>query len=134
MRGVRVVVAAEAFGDGLDAAAVAEAIVTGWRRVAPGDGIVVAGPGEVAEVAGADLVVTAVPVVDWQVLRDSPLAALAAASDEHGLPCVVLAGRVLAGHRELGAIGVDAALGTDGPADAAALAALAGRVATRWSR
>lgn len=130
MRVVRVVVAPEAFGDGLDAAAVAAAIVTGWHRVAPDDVVV-------ADVAGADLVVTAVRVLDWQVLRDSPLAALAAASDEHGLPCVVLAERVLAGHRELGAIGVDAAVETErsvGPADAAALAALAERVAARWSR
>jgi glycerate kinase len=127
---VRVVVAPEAFGDGLDADAAAAAIVAGWHRVAPGD-VLVPDP---AELPGADLLVTGLAVLDWQVLRDSPLTALAAAAARQGVPCVVLAGRVLAGRRELAAIGVDAAHALDGPADAASVAALAGRVATRWSR
>lgn len=120
------VVAAEAFGDGLDARAAAAAIAEGWSRAAPDDEIVSAPPG--------DLVVAALGVLDWRALRDSPLVAAARGAAQAGVPCVALAGEVLAGRRELGAIGVDAAHAVDGPVDAAALAALAERVAARWSR
>ena len=133
---MRVVVASEAFDDGLDdgldAAAVAAAIVAGWRRAAPGDDLVTDPAG--ADLGGADLVVAGLAVLDWQVLRDSPLTALASAAARRGVPCVVLAGRVLAGRRELAAIGVDAAHALDGPPDATSVSALAERVATRWSR
>jgi glycerate kinase len=123
---VRVVVAPEAFGDGLDSRAAAAAIADGWRRSAPADELVPDLPG--------DLVVTGLAVLDWRALRDSPLTALAARAARAGVPCVVLAGSVLAGRRELGAIGVDAAHAVDGPVDAVSLAALAARTAARWSR
>lgn len=125
------VVAAESFGDGLDARAAAAAIAEGWTRAAPDDEIVSAPPGD--PVVG-DLVVAGLGVLDWRALRDSPLAAAAEQAGRAGVPCVALAGEVLAGRRELGAIGVAAAHAVDGPVDAGSLAALAERVAARWSR
>ena len=129
------VVAAEAFGDGLDARAATAAIAEGWSRAAPDDEIVPAPPGDpvVGDPVG-DLVVTGLGVLDWRALRDSPLVAAAQGAARAGVPCVALAGEVLAGRRELGAIGVDAAHAVDGPVDAGSLAALAERVASRWSR
>lgn len=127
------VVAAEAFGDALDAGAAAAAIAEGWTRAAPDDEIVPAPPGDLV-VAGLGVVVAGLGVLDWRALRDSPLAAAAQGAARAGVPCVALAGEVLAGRRELGAIGVDAAHAVDGPVDAGSLAALAERVAARWSR
>jgi len=125
---VRVVVAPEAMGPGLDAQRAAAAIRAGWSGVAPGTGFT----GEVDD--RVDLVLTAIAVLDWRALRASPLVALAAAAAARGVPCVVLAGEVLAGRRELGAIGVDATHEIDGVVCAAALEAAAAGVAARWAR
>jgi glycerate kinase len=73
-------------------------------------------------------------VLDWRALRDSPLTALAAAAAARGVPCVVLAGEVLAGRRELGAIGVDATHEVGPDPTAAALEEASARVAARWAR
>ncbi len=125
---MRVVVAPEAMGPGLDADRAAAAIRAGWSGVAPGTGFT-------AEVDdGVGLVVTGLAVLDWRALRDSPLTALAAAAAARGVPCVVLAGEVLAGRRELGAIGVDATHEVGPDPTAAALEEAAARVAARWAR
>lgn len=129
---MRVVVAPEATGPGLDAGRAAEAIRAGFSDAAPGTGFA----DTVDDVAddGVDLVVTALAVLDWRALRDSPLVALAAAAAAAGVPCVVLAGEVLAGRRELGAIGVDATHEVGPDPSAAALREAAARVAARWVR
>jgi glycerate kinase len=115
-------------GPGLDADRAAAAIRAGWSGVAPGTGFT-------AEVDdGVGLVVTGLAVLDWRALRDSPLTALAAAAAARGVPCVVLAGEVLAGRRELGAIGVDATHEVGPDPTAAALEEAAARVAARWAR
>jgi glycerate kinase len=115
-------------GPGLDAGRAAAAIRAGWSGVAPGtafaDGVD----------DGADLVVTGLALLDWRALRDSPVVALAAAAAARGVPCVVLAGEVLAGRRELGAIGVDATHEVGPDPSAAALEAAAALVAARWTR
>ena len=125
---MRVVVAPEATGPGLDAGRAAAAIRAGFSDAAPGTGFADT-PDD-----GADLVVTALAVLDWRALRDSPLVALAAAAAARGVPCVVLAGEVLAGRRELGAIGVDATHEVGPDPAAAALRTAAARVAARWVR
>lgn len=125
---MRVVVVPEATGPGLDAARAAAAIRAGWSGVAPATDFTE----EVDD--GADLVVTALAVLDWRALRDSPLVALAAAAAAAGVPCIVLAGEVLAGRRELGAIGVDATHEVGPDPSAAALRTAAARVAARWAR
>ncbi|MDT7580879.1 MAG: glycerate 2-kinase, partial [Pseudonocardiales bacterium] len=69
--------------------------------------------------------------------RGAPVPAVAGVAAARGVPCVVLAGQVLVGRREAAAVGVDAAYAVDaaGAADpAGALAALAEKVAHRWSR
>ena len=125
---MRVVVAPEAMGPGLDADRAAAAIRAGWSGVAPGTGFT-------AEVDdGVGLVVTGLAVLDWRALRDSPLTALAAAAAARGVPCVVLAGEVLAGRRELGAIGVDATHEVGPDPTAAVLEEASARVAARWAR
>lgn len=103
-----------------------------------------------AEVAGlphalasADLVVTGEGAYDFTSLRGKVVAGVAAAALAEAVPCLVLAGRVTVGRREMLASGVDAAFAlVDEPggerralADpAAALSDLATRVARQWSR
>ncbi|MDP9816840.1 glycerate kinase [Spirilliplanes yamanashiensis] len=96
-----------------------------------------------AELDAADLVVTGEGSFDFQSLRGKLISGVAAAARDRGLPCVVLAGRVDAGRREAAAAGVtdmyslvehfgDEARAMAEPA--AGLQALAGRLATQWSR
>ena len=91
----------------------------------------------------ADLVITGEGAFDWQSLRGKVAVGVAAAAQERGVPCLVLAGRVDVGRRELAAAGVDGAyslvehLGSQERALAEAsggLRALADRVAREWSR
>lgn len=139
---MRIVVVADAFGPGLAGPAAAAAIVAGWRAAAPEDQLtVLGGAADLGPVlAHAELVVVGGASLDWSTLRDSVFTAVAGAALERGVPCVVLAGAVGVGRREAAAIGVDAAYAVDdppGPAPgtpACALAALAERVARRWSR
>ena len=152
MPGVRVVVAPDSFGGTLTATAAADAIATGWRRTAPDDDLrllplAAGGPGGVevlhAELDRAALVVTGEGSFDWQSLRGTLVTALATASAQRGVPCLVLAGQVTVGRREAAAAGIDAAYAVADDAGgveasmadpAGTLATLAERVAARWSR
>ena len=91
----------------------------------------------------ADLVITGEGSFDFQSLRGKVVAGVAEAAVERGVPCVVLAGRVEVGRRELAAAGVEAAYSLVehvGSVDRAmsnasgGLTALAERVAREWSR
>lgn len=97
-----------------------------------------------AERAGsADLVLTGEGSFDVQSLRGKVPAGVAGAAATHGVPCVVLAGRVEVGRREMAAAGIDSAhslVDSAGSADAAMarpageLTALAAGVARGWAR
>lgn len=91
----------------------------------------------------ADLVVTGEGSFDWQTLRGKAPAAVARAAANDGVPCVVIAGQVSVGRRELGTYGVDAAYaladvaGSVEEATEAAsewLTEVASTVAGEWSR
>jgi glycerate kinase len=91
----------------------------------------------------ADLVLTGEGSFDFQSLRGKVVSGVAAAATERGVPCVVLAGQVHVGRREMGAAGIDAAYSLAEHAGsvaaavrrpAAELEVLAGRVAKEWSR
>jgi glycerate kinase len=142
---MRVVVVLGGLGAELGPGEVGDALTTGWRAAAPADELVVlpaADDGLDAALDGAGLALTVTAAFDWQSLRSSLITAVAGAAVERGVPCVVVAGQVSVGRREAGAIGVDAAYAlvdtlhtADAPAvSAAALSALAERVAHRWSR
>lgn len=117
-------------------------LLLGGRRV-PGIATIITLTGLPEAIANADLVVTGEGCLDWQSRAGKVVAGVAAAATEHGRPCVVLAGRVEVGRRELAALGVAAAYSVaenaGGSESAAAqpaeqLAALASRVARTWSR
>ncbi len=117
-------------------------LALGARR-ASGIGLVRQLTGLDAALDDADLVVTGEGSFDWQSLRGKVAVGLAEAARERGIPCLVLAGRVEVGRRELAAAGIDGAyslsehLGSEERARAEAapgLTALAGRVAREWSR
>jgi glycerate kinase len=117
-------------------------LACGARRVS-GAGLVRELVGLDAALDAADLVVTGEGSFDWQSLRGKLVTAVARAAADRGLPCLVLAGQVSVGRREAGAAGVDTAYSVAddaGGVDAAladpagTLAALAERVAGRWSR
>lgn len=92
--------------------------------------------------AGADLVLTGEGCFDFASRSGTVPAGVAAVAERALLPCVVLAGRVLVGSREMRALGVEsayAAVDLVGEArtlhrPAEALADLAARVARTWSR
>jgi glycerate kinase len=97
----------------------------------------------VAGSGGAGLAVTGEGSFDWQSLRGKLVTTVARAAADRGVPCVVLAGQVSVGRREAGSVGVDAAYAVADEAGgveasmadpAGTLAALAERVAARWSR
>jgi len=94
-------------------------------------------------IASADLVVTGEGSYDWQSLRGKAVSGVAEAAAVAGLPCLVLAGRVSVGRREMAAAGVAAAYALVDSAGSAQraqsraaeeLANLAERVARQWSR
>lgn len=93
-------------------------------------------------VAGADLVVTGEGCLDGSSLMGKATAGVAAAAAEQAVPCLVVAGEVRVGRREVGAAGIEAtyalvdAVGRDRAlGDAAgALREVAARVAREWSR
>ncbi|NMH95963.1 glycerate kinase [Pseudonocardia acidicola] len=93
--------------------------------------------------ASSGLAVTGEGSFDWQSLRGKLITAVARAAADRGVPCLVLAGQVSVGRREAASVGVDAAYSVSDEvggveasmADpAGTLAALAERVAARWSR
>lgn len=92
-------------------------------------------------IANADLVISGEGSFDWQSLRGKVAAGVAEIATDHGVPCVVLAGQVAVGRREIAAAGVEAAYAVAehaGSVEAAMadpadrLADLAAHVARRW--
>ncbi len=117
-------------------------LALGARRVSGAD-LVRELTGLDAALDGAGLAVTGEGSFDWQSLRGRLVTAVARSAAARGVPCLVLAGQVSVGRREAAAAGVDAAYAVaDGAggvdrslADpAGTLAALAEKVARRWSR
>ena len=108
----------------------------------PGIALVERAVGLAVRVAEADLVVTGEGSFDFSSLSGKVVSGVAALAAEHAVPCVVVAGEVQVGRREMGAAGVDSAwslvdeLGRERALTepAAALAELAARVARQWSR
>jgi glycerate kinase len=93
--------------------------------------------------AKADLVITGEGSFDFQSLRGKVVSGVATAALERGLPCLVLAGQVQVGRREMGAAGIEAAYSLADHAGsvteairrpAEVLRSLAERVAREWSR
>lgn len=91
----------------------------------------------------ADLVITGEGSFDHQSLRGKVVSGVAEAANERGLPCVVAAGRVTVGRREMLAAGVTRAVSLVehfGSVDEAmsrpseGLAALGARLARQWHR
>lgn len=117
-------------------------LAAGARRV-PGIATVLDVVGLPARVAAAELVITGEGSFDWQSLRGKVVSGVAAAAAEAALPCLVLAGQVSVGRREMTAAGIEAAYAvadSAGSVDAALarpaeeLRRLAARVAGTWSR
>jgi glycerate kinase len=117
-------------------------LLLGARRV-PGIATIITLTGLPEAIASSDLVVTGEGCLDWQSRAGKVVSGVAAAATEHGRPCVVLAGRVEVGRRELAALGVAAAYSVAESAGgsesaqaqpAEQLAVLAARVARTWSR
>jgi glycerate kinase len=80
-------------------------LALGARRVS-GAALVRELTGLDAALDSCDLVVTGEGSFDWQSLRGKLISAVAGAAAERGLPCLVLAGQVEVGRREMGAMGV----------------------------
>ena len=116
-------------------------LLLGGERVA-GIATVLELTGFAREITSAGLVITGEGSFDWQSLRGKVVQGVAAACEPYGVPCVVLAGRVDVGRREMNANGIESAyamVDLPGGLDAAmgqpasTLAALAERVARTWS-
>jgi glycerate 2-kinase len=96
-----------------------------------------------AALADAELAITGEGSFDWQSLRGKVVSGVAGTAAANGVPCLVLAGQVTVGRREMAAAGVEAAYSVaesagsvhaalEWPADR--LADLAAQVAREWSR
>lgn len=114
----------------------------GGRRVS-GVGVVIAASGLTEALDGADLVITGEGSYDSTSLRGKVVSGVASVALEAGVPCVVVAGRVGVGRREMAASGVDSAYSltelAGSPeaalADAARWVEAAGaRLAQQWGR
>ena len=115
----------------------------GWAIRALG-GSVMTGPEHLIERCGlrtlaqqADLVVTGCTSYDFASRGGGVVASVAALAEEAMRPCIVLAGDVLIGSREMRTMGVEAAYPVlDGAADidqTAAVRSVAARIARSWS-
>jgi glycerate kinase len=110
-------------------------------EVTSGIGLVAREAGLDALVAGADLVVSGEGAFDYSSRAGKVVHGVASVAMRHATPCVVLAGRVDVGSREMRALGVESAYGVvDRVGEEAAmaeparhLADLAARVARSWS-
>ncbi len=107
----------------------------------PGFAVVADAVGLAARVARADLVLTGEGAFDHTSRGGKVPACVAALAGEHARPCVVLAGRVEVGSREMRALGVESAYSMTDLAGERALThpdevlpELAARVAVQWSR
>lgn len=115
-------------------------LAAGGERVS-GVQVVAEAIGLATAVQGADLVLTGEGAFDVSSLRGKVVSGVAAAAQQEGVPCVVLAGQVSVGRRQAAAAGVEAAYSLEeevGPERALeeageALATLAARVAGTWS-
>lgn len=116
-------------------------LLLGARRV-PGISTVAQITELPAQLTGAGVVVTGEGAFDWQSMRGKVVSGVAAAAGEVGAACVVLAGRVDVGRREMNANGIESAYAmVDLPGGLAAalrqptetLTTLAERVARTWS-
>jgi glycerate kinase len=116
-------------------------MLLGARRVS-GIAMVAETVGLFEAVAQADLVISGEGCFDWQSLAGKVVSGVAAVAGQYGRACLVLAGRVEVGRREMATLGVASAyaivegeipaqLRADHAADD--LAALAARVARNWS-
>jgi glycerate kinase len=112
-------------------------------EVAPGARTLAEVAGLPAALASADLVLTGEGAYDFTSLRGKVVAGVAEAAVAEAVPCLVLAGRVTVGRREMLSSGVDAAYAlVDEPGGepralgdpVGALADLAARVAGQWAR
>jgi glycerate 2-kinase len=116
-------------------------LALGGRRES-GLGLVVGALGLAERISAARLVITGEGSFDAQSLRGKVAHGVAMLAQDAGVPCVVVAGRVDVGRREMAAAGVEAAydlVGAVGERAAlqragAALRDLAARVAREWSR
>jgi glycerate kinase len=106
----------------------------------PGLAVVAEAVGLSALVEGAEVVVTGEGRLDGSSARGKVVAGVAALALEHGVPCVAVAGEVLLGRRQAGALGLAEtyALVDHAPdrarSDAAAVVSeVAEQVARRWS-
>ena len=116
-------------------------LALGGRRES-GLALVVAATGLADRIAEAGLVVTGEGRFDFQSLRGKVVAGVAGLSQEAGVPCVVIAGRVQVGRREAAAAGIEASYdlvelaGEQAALHRAAgtVAEVAARVAGQWSR
>jgi glycerate kinase len=136
---MRVLIAPDAFRGTLTGDEAATAIADGWTRGATADEIRRSPVGEAArslELAPddelPDLVVTGEGSLEFRSLRDTAVAALAAAAMARSVPCVVLAGQVHVGARvafEAGIHGAYAA-GADAGSVEASMADPAGTLST----
>jgi glycerate kinase len=112
-------------------------------KIISGIELVLGETGLKTEIARSGLVITGEGSFDHQSLRGKATAGVAAAAQDSGVPCVVLAGRVSTGRREQGAAGVTEAhslVDHFGSAERAmahaalGLGELAARVARQYSR
>jgi glycerate kinase len=117
-------------------------LLLGGRRV-PGIATVLELTGLAKAAAGVDVVVTGEGCFDWQSLQGKVVSGVAALAMEVARPCVVLAGQVEVGRREMAALGIESAYSVSEHAGsteaamadpAAHLESLAARVARSWSR
>jgi glycerate kinase len=76
---------------------------------ASGIDLVRAAVGLDAELSACDLAITGEGRFDWQSLQGKVAVGVAAGATEHGVPCIVLAGQVAAGQREMAAAGIERA-------------------------
>lgn len=111
-------------------------------RLTTGPEVSLSSPRATAGLRGADLVVTGCSVFDFATRGGGVVAAAAGAASNVLAPCIVVAGEVLVGAREMRTMGVEAAYAVrestaDAPAGgdvtAAELATTALRVARSWS-
>lgn len=115
-------------------------LLGGTRR--PGVSLVSEAVGLPGKVRGADLVVTGEGAFDFSSRSGKVPYGVAEVAAEHLVPCIVLAGQVLVGSREMRALGVESAyslvdlVGEERAlgAPAEALSELANRAARTWSR
>lgn len=116
-------------------------LVLGGRRE-PGFATVASAVGLAEEIAAADLVITGEGKLDWQSLGGKVISGVAELAGPALRPCIVLAGAVEVGNRELRANGIEAAyamVDVVGVTEsfgqpARSLSRVAERVAKTWSR